>query len=363
VTGAAVGGATLARARSGDDEAFRELTEPHRRELQRHCYRMVGSVQDAEDLVQEALLAAWRGLEAFEGRPSVRAWLHRIATNRCLDALRARSRRPRELPAMDEPVEPTRRTEPIWLEPYPDVLLQDIRDRAQGPETRYEARESIELAFIVALQHLPPRQRAALVLRDVLGFRTAEVADMLETGEASIKGALQRARATLHTRLPAADRERAPVPNSAREHRLVGVHRRLDQRGVGRPGPDRRLVVCRRSVCRLSTSWSLRRLVRPPRGRSRCSSSAKTSRLAAVTVCRPASVMLTATALLSEGCCCRATMPARSRARTSLETWIRSSPLKSASSRCLGECPGVARAYREASTAYWAAVNPNGARA
>jgi RNA polymerase sigma-70 factor (TIGR02960 family) len=222
VPGDAVGGATLARARAGDDEAFRELTEPHRRELQRHCYRIVGSVQDAEDLVQEALLAAWRGLEAFEGRSSVRAWLHRIATNRCLDALRARSRRPRELPAMDEPLEPTRRIEPIWLEPYPDVLLEDIPDGAQGPEARYEARESIELAFIVALQHLPPRQRAALVLRDVLGFRTAEVADMLETGEASIKGALQRARATLHTRLPAADRERAPVPNSARENQLVG---------------------------------------------------------------------------------------------------------------------------------------------
>jgi RNA polymerase sigma-70 factor (ECF subfamily) len=122
---------------------------------------------------------------------------------------------------MDEPPEPTHRTEPIWLEPYPDVLLEDIPDRAQGPEARYEARESIELAFIVALQHLPPRQRAALVLRDVLGFRTAEVADMLDTGEPSIKGALQRARATLHTRLPAADRERAPMPNSAREYQLV----------------------------------------------------------------------------------------------------------------------------------------------
>jgi RNA polymerase sigma-70 factor (TIGR02960 family) len=221
VPGDAVGEATLARARA-NDEAFRELTEPHRRELQRHCYRIVGSVQDAEDLVQETLLAAWRGLEAFEGRSSVHAWLHRIATNRCLDLLRARSRRPRKLSAMDEPLEPTRRIEPIWLEPYPDVLLEDIPDRAQGPEARYEARESIELAFIVALQQLPPRQRAALVLRDVLGFRTAEVAQMLETGEASVKGALQRARATLHTRLPAPDRERAPVPNSAREHRVVG---------------------------------------------------------------------------------------------------------------------------------------------
>jgi hypothetical protein len=125
---------------------------------------------------------------------------------------------------------------------------------------------------------------------------------------------------------------------------LQGVHRRADQRPVGRPAPDRRLVVCLRSECRLLTSWSLRRLVRPPRGRSRCSSSAKTSRLAAVTVCRPVSVMLTATARVSEGCCWRATMPARSRARTSLETWIGSSPVKSASSRCLGVCPVVVRA-------------------
>jgi RNA polymerase sigma-70 factor, ECF subfamily len=221
VPGDALGEAKLARARAGDEEAFRELTEPHRRELQLHCYRMIGSLQDAEDLVQETLLAAWRGLEAFEGRASVRSWLYRIATNRCLDALRARSRRPREVPAMDQPPEPTRRTEPIWLEPYPDVLLEGIADRSPGPAARYEARESIELAFIVALQYLPPRQHAALVLRDVLGFRTAEVAEMLDTGEASVKGALQRARAALEKRLPAADRDRAPRPNSARERALV----------------------------------------------------------------------------------------------------------------------------------------------
>jgi RNA polymerase sigma-70 factor (TIGR02960 family) len=222
VPGDALSEATLARARAGDDEAFRALTEPHRRELQMHCYRILGSLQDAEDLVQETLLAAWRSLEAFEGRSSVRAWLYRIATNRCLDALRARSRRPREIKAMSEPPEPTRRTEPIWLEPYPDVLLEDLPDSSPGPAARYEARESIELAFIVALQGLPPRQRAALVLRDVLGFRTAEVAEMLDTGEVSVKGALQRARATLEGRLPAADRERAPAPDSARERELVG---------------------------------------------------------------------------------------------------------------------------------------------
>jgi RNA polymerase sigma-70 factor (ECF subfamily) len=214
--------ATLARARAGDEGAFRELTEPHRRELQLHCYRILGSLQDAEDMVQETLVAAWRSLEAFEGRASVRSWLYRIATNRCLNALRARSRRPREVPAMAEPLEPTRRIEPVWLDPYPDALLEDIPDHAAGPAARYEARESIELSFIVALQHLPPRQRAALVLSDVLALRTAEVAAMLDTGEAAVKGALQRARATLRARMPAADRERAPRPNSARERQLVG---------------------------------------------------------------------------------------------------------------------------------------------
>jgi RNA polymerase sigma-70 factor (TIGR02960 family) len=214
--------ATLARARAGDEEAFRELTEPHRRELQVHCYRILGSLQDAEDLVQETLLAAWRGLEAFEGRASVRAWLYRIATNRCLNALRARSRRPREIQALNEPPAPTRRAEPTWLQPYPDVLLEDLPDRSPGPAARYEARESIELAFIAALQGLPPRQRVVVVLRDVLGFRTAEVAEMLDTSVASVKGALQRARAALGARLPTADRDRAPRPNSARERRLVG---------------------------------------------------------------------------------------------------------------------------------------------
>jgi RNA polymerase sigma-70 factor (TIGR02960 family) len=222
VLGDALGEAALARARAGDEDAFRELTEPYRRELQLHCYRILGSVQDAEDLVQETLLAAWRGLEAFERRSSVRAWLYRIATNRCLNALRARSRRPREVQAMVEPPEPTRRTEPIWIEPYPDVLLEDLPDRFPGPAARYEAREAVELAFIAALQHLPPRQRTALVLRDVLGFRTAEVAEMLDAGEGSVKGALQRARATLEAGLPAADRDRAPRPNSAGERQLVG---------------------------------------------------------------------------------------------------------------------------------------------
>jgi RNA polymerase sigma-70 factor, ECF subfamily len=214
--------AILARARGGDEEAFRELAEAHRRELQVHCYRILGSVQDAEDMVQETMLAAWRGLGAFEGRASMRSWLYRIATNRCLNALRSRRHRPQEVPWMVEPPEPTRRIDPLWVEPYPDVLLDDLPDRSPGPAARYEARESIELAFIVALQHLPPRQRAALVLRDVLGFRTAEVADMLDASEASVKGALQRARAALETRLSASGRVPAPLRNSARERELVG---------------------------------------------------------------------------------------------------------------------------------------------
>jgi RNA polymerase sigma-70 factor (TIGR02960 family) len=151
--------------------------------LQVHCYRILGSIQDAEDLLQETLLAAWRGLEGFEGRSSLRSWLYRIATNRCLNALRDNARRPREQPPNPSEVplpEPTRRGDPSWLEPYPDVLLDDLPDASSfGPEARYETKESVSLAFLVALQHLPPRQRAVLVLRDVLGFRAAEVADML----------------------------------------------------------------------------------------------------------------------------------------------------------------------------------------
>jgi RNA polymerase sigma-70 factor (TIGR02960 family) len=214
---------TLARARAGDGEAFGELTDPYRGELQVHCYRILGSVQDAEDLLQETLLAAWRGLERFQGRSSLRAWLYRIATNRCLNALRDSGRRPQQVaaPSVTLP-EPTRRAEPVWLEPYPDLLLEDLPDRAPGPEARYEAKEAIELAFMTALQRLPPRQRAVLVLRDVLGFPTAEIADMLDSSEPSIKGALQRARATLQAQLPTDDRERAPLPNSPRERELVG---------------------------------------------------------------------------------------------------------------------------------------------
>jgi RNA polymerase sigma-70 factor (TIGR02960 family) len=213
---------TVARARAGDEDAFRELTDPYRRELQLHIYRIVGSAQDAEDLLQEPLLAAWRGLEQFQGRASVRAWLYRIATNRSLDALRASRRRPENMQRLTEVTEPTRRSEPIWLEPFPDVLLEGIPDEAPGAEARYEAKEAIALAFVVGLQHLPAQQRAVLVLRDVLGFRAGEVAEMLETTEPSVNSLLRRARAAFESRLPAVGRERAPLPNSKLERDVVG---------------------------------------------------------------------------------------------------------------------------------------------
>jgi RNA polymerase sigma-70 factor (ECF subfamily) len=219
------------RARAGDGDAFRELTDPFRRELHLHCYRMLGSVQDAEDMVQETLLAAWRGLERFEGRASLRAWLYRIATNRCLNVLRGRRRRSKEVPAMVEPPEPTRRSEPSWLEPYPDVLLEDVVDSAPGPQARYETREAVGLAFVTGLQHLPPRQRAVLVLRDALGFSGAEVANMLDTTEAAVKAALQRARATLDEHEPRGGRAGAPAPGSPRERDLVGHFAAAVERG------------------------------------------------------------------------------------------------------------------------------------
>src|SRR5688572_15310961 len=182
------------RARAGDEAAFRALTEPYRRELEVHCYRMLGSVQDAEDMVQETFLAAWRGLERFEGRSSVRTWLYRIATNRCLNALRDASRRPADATEACDlsglPPQPTRVGEPLWLQPYPDSLLEGVADDAQGPEARYQARETVGLAFVTGLQHLPAGQRAVLVLRDVLGFRAAEVAAMLDMTEASVTSAL-----------------------------------------------------------------------------------------------------------------------------------------------------------------------------
>jgi len=214
--------ALLKRARAGDEHSFAELTKPHWRELQFHCYRMVGSIQDAEDMLQETLLAAWRGLARFEGRSSLRAWLYRIATNRCLNLLRDRPARAEAPEPPFDPPEPTAWGDPGRLEPYPDALLEGIADTEPGPDARYEVREAIELSFIAGLQRLPPRQRTSIVLRDALGFRTDEVAEMLDTSEAAVKSALQRARATLDARVPALRRERAPVPRSLREREVVG---------------------------------------------------------------------------------------------------------------------------------------------
>jgi RNA polymerase sigma-70 factor (TIGR02960 family) len=214
----------ISRARAGDGEAFRALTEPHRRELQVHCYRMLGSFADAEDALQDTLLAAWQGLGGFEGRASLRTWLYRIATNRCLNARRSASRRPaREwnIPGV-EPPEPTRLGEVVWLEPFPDALLEGAMDLPPGPEARYEQAESISLAFVTALQLLPPRQLAVLILRDVLGFHASEVAGMLDSTTESVNSALKRARASLQRRQPAdAGREPPPAPGSPAEDAIV----------------------------------------------------------------------------------------------------------------------------------------------
>ena len=207
---------TLAQARAGSEAAFGELTEPHRRALLLHCYRLLGSLQDAEDAVQETLVAAWRGLPGFEERASLRAWLYRIATNRCLNMRRDASRRPAAQRLPFEPPAPTRLGEVPWLEPYPDALLEGLPDAAPGPDARYELREAVGLAFVTALQRLPARQRAALVLRDVLGYRAAEAAALLGASEATVTSALQRARASLEERLPP-PRERAPAPGSTAE--------------------------------------------------------------------------------------------------------------------------------------------------
>ncbi|HEX8770323.1 MAG TPA: RNA polymerase subunit sigma-70 [Acidimicrobiales bacterium] len=212
----------LERARRGDERAYRELTAPYLRELHLHCYRMVGSLVDAEDLLQETLVAAWSGLNKFEGRSSLRTWLYRIATNRCINAIRDRKRRmpPEPVPPFDPP-QPTRRGDVTWLQPYPDAWLEETRDTERDPAARYEARETVELAFIAALQQLPPRQTAALVLRDVLGFSTMDAATMLETSPVAVKGALQRARSSLARQLGTAASSRARVRRSGDEQKLA----------------------------------------------------------------------------------------------------------------------------------------------
>jgi RNA polymerase sigma-70 factor, ECF subfamily len=195
----------LTAATGGDEDAYRRLVEPHRGELHAHCYRMLGSVHDAEDALQDALLRAWRGLPRFEGRSSLRSWLYRIATNTCLDTIAKRPKRVLPIdyaPAADPhegPGEPV--VESVWVEPYPDEKL-GLEDGYAAPEARYERRESVELAFVAALQNLPANQRAVLILREVLGFSAREAAETLETTTASVNSALQRARKTVDERLP-----------------------------------------------------------------------------------------------------------------------------------------------------------------
>jgi RNA polymerase sigma-70 factor (TIGR02960 family) len=214
----------ISRARAGDGDAFRELAEPHRRELLVHCYRMLGSFQDAEDALQDTLLAAWQGFAGFQAHASIRTWLYRIATNRCLNARRSSRRRLAkewDVPGVYPP-EPTRLGEVVWLEPLPDEFLGGVIDEELGPEARYEQAESISLAFVTALQLLPPRQLAVLVLRDVLGFRAHEVAGMLDSTAESVNSALKRARASLHRQqMPPRDREPPPAAGSPAEDALV----------------------------------------------------------------------------------------------------------------------------------------------
>jgi RNA polymerase sigma-70 factor (TIGR02960 family) len=212
----------IRQARSGESDAFRALTQPYRRELQAYCYRMLGSYQDAEDALQDTMLSAWQALGGFQQRSSLRTWLYRIATNRCLNARRATSRRKAkewDVPGV-EPPEPTRISEVPWLQPYPDDMLEGAIDASPGPEARYEQTESISLAFVTALQLLPPRQLAVLVLRDVLGFHASEVAEMLDSTVESVNSALKRARAALDAKLPSG-RPAAPSSGSASEKAIV----------------------------------------------------------------------------------------------------------------------------------------------
>jgi RNA polymerase sigma-70 factor (ECF subfamily) len=222
----------------GEESAFAALVEQHRRELQVHCYRMLGSLDEAEDLVQETFLRAWRGRASFtfDGRSSLRAWLYRIATNACLDVLRSRPRRvvPQEVAeAADPAASPAPPLDLPWLQPYPDRLLEPVAAAEEEPGVVVVARETIELAFLAAIQHLPPRQRAVLILRDVLGWSARETASLLEASVTAVNSALQRARATLRERLPARRMEwaRAAVPTEEERallRRYVDAHERAD---------------------------------------------------------------------------------------------------------------------------------------
>ena len=225
----------IAAARAGDHEAFSRLTAPYYRELHVHCYRMVGSFHDAEDLVQETFLRAWRSLDTFRGRAQFRAWLYKIATNQCLKEIERRPSRalPRDF---GPPADPTLTPSPpvaeiVRLEPYPDVHLGEVSGSAPDPEALYTFRESIELAFLAAIQVLPPRQRAVLILRDVLGWRAAEAATLLESSEASVNSALQRARATLAQRFRRTDPESLSQASEPAERSLLARYIRAWEEG------------------------------------------------------------------------------------------------------------------------------------
>jgi RNA polymerase sigma-70 factor (TIGR02960 family) len=214
----------IERAHAGNADAFRELIEPHRRELEVHCYRMLGSFHDAEDTLQETLLAAWQGFGRFEGRASLRTWLYKIATNRCLNARRSASRRPAkewDVPGV-EPPEPSGLGEVTWLEPLPDALLDGLIDVPLGPDVRYQQTESVSLSFVTALQLLPRRQLAVLILCDILGFEASEVASMLESTVDSVNSALKRARLNLERRRAASSAHQPPpAPGSSREDAIA----------------------------------------------------------------------------------------------------------------------------------------------
>jgi len=222
-----------------DESAFAALFERHRRELRVHCYRMVGSLEDSEDLVQETYLRAWRARSSFgaDGRGLVRAWLYRIATNACLDVLRSRPRRvmPPEVaaPTADPAAPPAPPADLPWLQPYPDRLLERPSPAEEDPGAVVVARETIELAFIAAIQHLPPRQRAALILRDVVGWSASDTASLLQTSAVSVNSALQRARATMRDRLGErrTDWARTAQPSAEERallHRFIDAHERAD---------------------------------------------------------------------------------------------------------------------------------------
>jgi RNA polymerase sigma-70 factor (ECF subfamily) len=223
---AEMAGDLLERARGGDAEAFAELIAPHEAALRAHCYRMLGSLADAEDALQEALLAAWQGLARFRGDAALGTWLYRIATTRCLNLIRSKARRqPAPVPPAILPPAPTRLAEVTWLEPFPDALLAGVADDAPGPEARYESREAISLAFMTAVQLLPPRQRAVVLLRDVLGYPASETAGILGVTEEAVTSALKRARAALKARVPTASPQGGRQPqdrqDSPRERRLA----------------------------------------------------------------------------------------------------------------------------------------------